>query len=88
MSKAIHIDYGDYKAGIPCKFKKTCAKIHVLQLEDLMDQYRVLLDDLEKNGQGSPAERAMTCAFLMGPMKWLEAYIEKRKKRLGHGGAS
>ena len=83
MKKSITIDYADFKGGFPCKFKRTCAKISLPGLENLLHQYRVLLDDLEKNGQGSPAERAMTCAFLMQPMQWLEAYIEKRKKRLG-----
>jgi len=82
MKKSITIDYADFKGGFPCKFKRTCAKISLPGLENLMNQYEGLLARIE-DSEGRPSEKALACADLMGVMRWLEAYIEKRKKRLG-----
>ena len=83
MKKSITIDYADFKGGFPCKFKRTCAKISLPGLENLLHQYEGLIARLRDSAQGSPGEVAITIANVMQPMQWLEAYIEKRKKRPG-----
>ena len=83
MKKSITIDYADFKGGFPCKFKRTCAKISLPGLENLLHQYEGLIARLRDSAHGSPADVAITIANVMQPMQWLKAYIEKRKKRLG-----
>ena len=77
MGKLIILDVDDFQEGKRCKYKRLCSKASIESLQKVLDEHHEYLSSLD----GSASENALTSSYYAPVNRWLESYIDKRKRR-------